>query len=168
MDLEQEAKALAERLAACRVRIVLAESCTGGLAAAALAGVPGISQWLCGSAVTYREATKIAWLGVAPEELARHSAVSEQVTRQMATGALARTAEAHLAGAITGHLGPHEPAGRDALVFVCVGRRVGSGADRLWTERHQLQQQGRPARQREAACLLLAATRRALATENDV
>ena len=44
--------------------LVLAESCTGGLAAAALATIPGISRWFCGSAVTYRDQTKIDWLAV--------------------------------------------------------------------------------------------------------
>ena len=53
--LAESARLLARQLAETRTRLVLAESCTGGLAAATLAAIPGISHWLCGSAVTYRE-----------------------------------------------------------------------------------------------------------------
>ena len=57
---------LAEQLAAKQQKIVFAESCTAGMAAALLGGCPGISAWLCGSAVTYREATKTRWLDIDP------------------------------------------------------------------------------------------------------
>ena len=58
------ARKVVDRLADRQMRIVLAESCTGGMISAELAKVPGVSQWLCGSAVTYRSPTKVEWLNV--------------------------------------------------------------------------------------------------------
>lgn len=114
-------------------RVVFAESCTAGLAAAALASVPGISQCLCGSLVTYREASKAAWLGVDAKLIAEFTAVSRQVTAAMARGALQRTIEADWAAAVTGHLGPGAPTEADGRVYVAVARRV-TGASRLTPE----------------------------------
>ena len=102
MNPSAEALRLVERLAENNVRVVFAESCTGGLVAATLAEVPGVSEFLCGSAVTYREDTKCEWLGVSADDIARHSAVSESVAGQMAIGVLERTPEADLAASITG------------------------------------------------------------------
>ncbi len=104
-------------------KVVLAESCTAGLVAATLARVPGISQSLCGSLVTYREASKMAWLGVEPGLLREHTAVSEQVTAAMVLGALARTPEATWSAAVTGHLGPGAPPELDGQIFIAVARR---------------------------------------------
>ena len=104
-------------------RIVFAESCTGGLVSAALARVPGISDFLCGSAVTYRLDTKAKWLGVSESLLLNPGPVSEEVAREMALGVLALTPEADLAASITGHLGPHAPDDLDGLVFIGVARR---------------------------------------------
>ena len=64
MDLQAKAEVVATRLAERQERLVLAESCTGGLICATLATIPGISQWLCGSSVVYRETTKRDWLGI--------------------------------------------------------------------------------------------------------
>lgn len=128
-ELHSAARDLAEQLARARVRLVLAESCTAGLVAALLGEIPGISEWWCGSAVVYREATKTAWLGVAPRDLAKFTAVSAEVARGMACGALERTPEADVAVAVTGHLGPASPAGQDGLVFVgSAVRRTGSAS----------------------------------------
>ena len=60
--LHAAAGRLASLLKVLDVRVAFAESCTAGLVAASLARTPGISQWLCGSAVVYRDATKAAWL----------------------------------------------------------------------------------------------------------
>ncbi len=147
---------LAEQLALAGTRLVLAESCTGGLAAAALTGVPGISQWFCGSAVTYRERTKVAWLAVAPSALARLTAVSGPVTSAMACGVLGRTDEADVAAAITGHLGPHAPPGEDGHIWVAVADRQGGAAAVAALQAHQLTTRARSDRQREAAAFLLA------------
>lgn len=104
-------------------KVVFAESCTAGLVAAELATVPGISQHLCGSMVTYREPSKTAWLGIQSQALQQFSAVSQQVTDAMATGALQRTNEASWSAAVTGHLGPGAPESSDGQVFITVARR---------------------------------------------
>lgn len=101
------------------VLICCAESCTGGLVAAALTNLPGSSEMFDRGFVTYTNAAKIAMLGVSEATLTRHGAVSEEVAAQMAQGALSRSDSA-LAVAITGIAGPggsdHKPEGR-----VCFG-----------------------------------------------
>lgn len=139
------------------LRVVFAESCTAGLVAATLARVPGISAHLCGSAVTYCETTKVAWLDVRPRDLARHSAVSPQVARQMALGVLAHTPEADWSAAVTGHLGPEAPAEQDGVIYICIARRLPSGRLRHHgTWRFDLTVRARVARQRQAAAQVLA------------
>ncbi len=122
--LEVAALALAEQLKANDQRIVFAESCTAGLVSATLAGVPGISQHLCGSAVTYRNDTKIQWLEVTQNAIAHAGVVSAVVARQMAAGVLQVTPEADLAVAITGHLGPNAPENLDGVIFVGTATRA--------------------------------------------
>jgi PncC family amidohydrolase len=153
--LAEQAARTARRLEAKRCRLVLAESCTGGLASAALATIPGISHWHCGSAVTYREQTKVDWLGVSAAAIALATAVSSEVSRQMAMGALTRTGEAHLSASITGHLGPNAPAGLDGVIFLALARREKQRIVIEATSRHTLHQTGRVERLHEAATLLL-------------
>lgn len=144
-------------------RVVLAESCTAGLVAAALASVPGISQHLCGSLVSYREASKAAWLGVEPDLLAKWTAVSRPVTSAMALGALERTVEASWSAAVTGHLGPGAPPELDGLVFIAIARRNNDRTgDLVAQHRHRLATSSRTARQQEAAILVLDALRQEL------
>ena len=99
--------------------IATAESCTGGMVAAALTDVAGSSDVFERGFVTYSNAAKLELLGVSPETLAAHGAVSEHVAREMAEGALAHSA-ADLAVSITGIAGPggseFKPEGR-----VCFG-----------------------------------------------
>ncbi len=102
----QEAEQLVQQLERKQLKLVLAESCTGGLVAAELAKVPGVSNWLCGSAVTYRSETKSAWLGIDPAIIDRYTAVSQEVAIQMVEGVLRHTPEADISAAVTGHLGP--------------------------------------------------------------
>ncbi|MGI9473183.1 MAG: CinA family protein [Rubripirellula sp.] len=154
---------LAERLANCRTRIVFAESCTGGLISAEMARVPGISEWLCGSAVTYRCETKSAWLDVSRNEIEVHTAVSDVVASEMAEGVLRKTSEASLALSVTGHLGPGAPEGFDGLVFVGIALRTSSDRIEIETQRHQLLQSTRVARQSEAAAVVMQAAMSVLA-----
>ena len=112
---------LAKRLRKRNARLVLAESCTGGLVAAALTEIPGISEYFCGSLVVYREPSKRGWLGVKAATLKKHSSVSAEVASEMARGALRKTPEATLSGAITGYLGPSGE--RVGLVYISVLRR---------------------------------------------
>lgn len=153
--LQKTAAELVEILAAHHQRVVFAESCTGGLISAELSAIPGVSQWLCGSAVTYRCQTKVQWLGVSAEAIEQHTAVSRQVALQMASGVLANTSEASIAASITGHFGPGAPDGFDGIVFVAIATRALEGPPKVVVSRHQLVAQDRPSRQVEAAGLVL-------------
>ncbi|WP_136442390.1 CinA family protein [Pacificoceanicola onchidii] len=95
--------------------VTCAESCTGGKVAAAITDIAGSSAIFERGFVTYANAAKQEMLGVLPETLDAHGAVSEEVAREMATGALA-AARADAAVAISGIAGPggsdHKPEGR--------------------------------------------------------
>jgi nicotinamide-nucleotide amidase len=101
------------------LRIATAESCTGGMVAAALTDVAGSSDVFERGFVTYSNAAKVDMLGVSSAALAAHGAVSEPVAREMAEGALAHSG-AQLAVSVTGIAGPggseFKPEGR-----VCFG-----------------------------------------------
>jgi len=137
MAAERAIEAAMGVLAACRarsLRLVTAESCTGGLVAATLTEIPGSSDVVEGGFVTYADEAKEAMLGVPRALLAAHGAVSEPVVRAMAEGALARSERADIAVAITGIAGPGggsaaKPVG---LVYIAAARRGG----RLLCERH--------------------------------
>ncbi|WP_182867205.1 CinA family protein [Rhodopirellula sp. JC639] len=151
MDLDSQARRLVELLGEKRQTLVLAESCTGGLIAATLATIPGVSAWLAGSLVVYQEASKQRWLGVAEETLAEHTAVSAPVAHQMVAGALHTTPHADLAASVTGHLGPNAPAEFDGLIYVGVGRR--GQPPRTWGV--ELKAPKRVGRQRESALVVI-------------
>jgi nicotinamide-nucleotide amidase len=104
--LEREARRLTKELARSGGQLVLAESCTGGLAAATLAQTPGISKHLCGSAVVYQSETKAQWLKISKTLLKKQGAESLRVTELMARQILEQTRQATISGAITGDLGP--------------------------------------------------------------
>ena len=87
------------------LRIATAESCTGGMIAAALTDVAGSSTVFERGWVTYSNPAKVQSLGVREETLAANGAVSEQTAREMAEGALQRSG-AGLAVAVTGVAGP--------------------------------------------------------------
>jgi nicotinamide-nucleotide amidase len=82
-----------------------AESCTGGLIAAACTSLAGSSDWFERGFVTYSNEAKTDLLGVSAELIAQHGAVSAEVARAMADGAVARS-RAHIAVAVTGIAGP--------------------------------------------------------------
>jgi nicotinamide-nucleotide amidase len=87
------------------LKLVTAESCTGGLIAAACTDLAGSSAWFERGFVTYSNDAKIELLGVEPRLLRRAGAVCEGVARSMAEGALAH-AKAEVAVAVTGVAGP--------------------------------------------------------------
>ncbi|MFN5998597.1 MAG: CinA family protein [Paracoccaceae bacterium] len=101
------------------LKIATAESCTGGMVAAALTDVAGSSDVFERGFVTYSNAAKIELLGVLAETLAAQGAVSEAVANEMAEGALAKST-ADVAVSVTGIAGPggseFKPEGR-----VCFG-----------------------------------------------
>jgi len=152
-DIQIRCARIAEVLATAKRRIVFAESCTAGLVSALMARVPGISEHLCGSSVTYREATKTGWLGVPTAVLERHTAVSETVTELMARRVLANTPEADIAAAVTGHLGPNAPPEQDGLVYVAIAVRLrgGNAPVTVHSSEHRLAADDRLSRQHEAA-----------------
>lgn len=106
-------------------RIVFAESCTAGLIAASLGQIPGISEWLAGSAVVYQIETKAEWLGVDRQILVDPGPVSRIVSEQMARGVLMKTPHATLAASITGHLGPDAPEHQDGVAWSSIAIRAG-------------------------------------------
>ena len=116
----------ARLLAACRARgwrLATAESCTGGLVAAALTAIAGASDVFVCAFVAYGNDAKAEMLGVDAALIRRHGAVSEEVARAMATGALQRRAD-RIAIAVTGIAGPGgastaKPAG---LVHIAAAR----------------------------------------------
>lgn len=105
MNHEAAVLALAEALRARGWRIATAESCTGGLIAAACTAVAGSSDWFERGLVSYSNDAKTELLGVPAALIAAHGAVSEPVARAMCDGALAR-APVQLAVAVTGIAGP--------------------------------------------------------------
>jgi nicotinamide-nucleotide amidase len=129
----EEARALLAALEARGMTLATAESCTGGLIAAALTAIPGSSAVVVAGWVSYSNAAKTRMLGVPEEVLAEVGAVSEEVARRMAEGAL-RESGADLALSCTGIAGPGgATAGKPVgLVFVGAARR--GGAARV--ERH--------------------------------
>ena len=98
-------QAVADTLLRRQWMLVTAESCTGGMVAAACTDLAGSSAWLERGFMTYSNAAKTQMLGVDAQLIATHGAVSEPVARAMAQGALQHSA-AQLALAITGVAGP--------------------------------------------------------------
>ena len=101
----REAEALLQACGTARLRIATAESCTGGLIAATLTAIAGSSDVVERGFVTYSNAAKTEMLGVPAELIARVGAISEEVARAMAEGALAHS-PADLAVSVTGVAGP--------------------------------------------------------------
>ena len=102
------------------LRVTTAESCTGGLAAAAITAVPGASEVFDGGLCTYAEVQKVALLGVSPKTLAEHTAVSEACAVEMARGARERM-DADIAVSVTGYAGPDGGADGTPVGTVCFG-----------------------------------------------
>lgn len=159
MIAEAQARQVLEALKARGWMATAAESCTGGMVMAALTDIAGSSAVVDRGFVTYTNAAKEQMLGVRPETLAAHGAVSEQVAREMAEGALAHS-DAQVAVAITGIAGPggseHKPEGR-----VCFGLAFEGGETR--TETIEFGAQGRAkvrlaAAQKALSLLEIAAT----------
>ena len=120
----------AKVLAACRAKgltIACAESCTGGLLAAALTDVAGSSDVFERGFVTYSNAAKVEMLGVLPETIEAYGAVSEQVAGEMAMGALTHSS-ASMAISITGVAGPgpseNKPEGRVCFGVAMAGQKT--------------------------------------------
>ncbi|WP_294224844.1 CinA family protein [uncultured Shimia sp.] len=121
---------VAQLLQACRdanLRVATAESCTAGMVAAALTDIAGSSDVFERGFVTYTNLAKVEMLGVREATLAAVGAVSEEVAREMALGALVNS-DAQLTVSVTGIAGPggpeFKPEGR-----VCFGIATQNGCD---------------------------------------
>ena len=134
---DHEIREAAERvLEVCRrkkLRVVTAESCTGGLIAAALTAIAGSSDVVDRGFVTYSNEAKREMIGVPWEAILGYGAVSEPVARAMAAGALAR-ANAGIAVSVTGVAGPGGGTSEKPVGLVHFGA-VRSGFEPL-AERH--------------------------------
>jgi nicotinamide-nucleotide amidase len=105
-DISELAARIVQQAIASNSLIVTAESCTGGMVAAALTDIAGSSAALERGLVTYSNAAKMELLGVKDATLTAHGAVSAECAAEMVAGALAKTPAAMLAVAITGIAGP--------------------------------------------------------------
>jgi len=116
--------ALAERVGAALkakgMMMATAESCTGGWIAQAVTAVPGSSEWFERGFVTYTYISKREMLGVKPETLEAHGAVSEQTVREMTEGALERS-HAQVAVSVSGTAGPSGGTPQKPVGTVCFG-----------------------------------------------
>lgn len=104
-DLESLSRHLGETLRARSLVLATAESCTGGWAAQVVTHTAGSSAWFDRGFVTYANEAKVAMLGVRPETLRAHGAVSLETAQEMAAGAL-ENSNAMISLAITGIAGP--------------------------------------------------------------
>ncbi len=120
-----DAAALLDRYRQAKLRIATAESCTGGMVAARLTDIPGSSDVVERGFVTYSNEAKTEMLGVATALIGQYGAVSAQVARAMAEGALVH-ARADVAVSITGIAGPGgaTPGKPVGLVYLAIARRA--------------------------------------------
>ncbi|PSC06353.1 damage-inducible protein CinA [Alsobacter soli] len=126
-DIENRAAAVLAHLRTRGMKAATVESCTGGLVSGALTAVPGSSDVVERGFVTYSNEAKVELVGVPPDVIRAHGAVSEPVARAMAEGALAHS-PADVSVAITGVAGPGggsdlKPVG---LVHFAAARRGGT------------------------------------------
>jgi nicotinamide-nucleotide amidase len=131
-DLQSQVEALATALRSRRWMLATAESCTGGLIAAACTSLAGSSDWFERGFVTYSNAAKVELLGVPATLIDAQGAVSEEVARTMVEGALKRS-RAQVSVAVTGVAGPGggstaKPVG---TVWMAVSTSGGSTAAQL-------------------------------------
>lgn len=128
------AQELGRALVARGWRVATAESCTGGLVAAAITSVAGSSGWFERGFVTYSNDAKQGMLGVGSELLDRFGAVSEAVAGAMAEGALAH-GTADCAVGVTGIAGPDGGTATKPVGMVCFGWAA-RGSTPIVTTRH--------------------------------
>lgn len=149
----------------CRARqltVAIAESCTGGLVGARLTAVPGSSDVVIGAIVAYANAVKVSALGVQESTLREHGAVSDEVVREMASGAR-RSLNASVGLAVTGIAGPsggtvEKPVG-SVWIAIDTDAGVRTAGLRLWGDRDEI-------RRRAAQAVLDLARRMLLRAEH--
>ena len=127
MESETSIEELVQQLAAKLIEkgwmLATAESCTGGMIAAACTDLAGSSQWFDRGFVTYSNEAKTEMLGVPAELIEKHGAVSEEVVRAMAEGAI-RHSRAQVSIAVTGIAGPRGGSVEKPVGTVWVGIQI--------------------------------------------
>lgn len=112
-----------ETLAKNQKRVGLSESCTGGLIASMFTAIPGSSAVFDGSVVTYANWTKESWIGVLPQTLTEHGAVSKETVQEMLAGTL-RTCQSDYAIAVSGIAGPSGGTPQKPVGTVWIGAKA--------------------------------------------
>ncbi|CAG0960905.1 nicotinamide-nucleotide amidase [Rhodocyclaceae bacterium] len=120
VDLVRLSEEVGTRLRERSLTLATAESCTGGWVAQVVTHTAGSSAWFDRGYVTYSNEAKIAMLGVSPETLAAHGAVSLETAAEMAAGAL-KNSNALISLAITGIAGPTGGSSDKPVGTVCFG-----------------------------------------------
>jgi nicotinamide-nucleotide amidase len=123
------AEVVLERARARRLRLAVAESCSGGMLGARLTAIPRASDVFVGGVIAYDDDVKVKQLGVDPATLREHGAVSEETVREMASG-IRRTLGAQIGVAITGIAGPSGGSPEKPVGLVWMAAEVG---DRMRT-----------------------------------
>ena len=116
-----------------KLKLAVAESCTGGLIGHRITNIPGCSQYFVGDLVTYSNDVKSGVLGVSEETLKAHGAVSEECVREMAAGVRKRTG-ANVSVATSGIAGPDGGTPDKPVGTVCIAL---SADDQSFTRRYQ-------------------------------
>lgn len=151
-------------LAACERRglmLATAESCTGGMIAAALTDIAGSSAVVDRGFVTYSNEAKTEMLGVSAQTLAAHGAVSEETAREMAEGALSRS-RAGIAVSVTGIAGPGGGSAQKPVGLVWFGLATSHGGRGTVAEKHLFGDSGRTQIRLESVATALRLILRAL------
>lgn len=125
-ELHQLAVELGDKLRARGWMLATAESCTGGWVGQLLTSLPGSSHWYERGFITYANAAKVEMLGVSPDTLETHGAVSETTAMEMAVGAL-RHSHAQATLAISGIAGPGGGTPQKPVGLVCYGWALADG-----------------------------------------
>ena len=125
-ELHQLAVELGDKLCARGWMLATAESCTGGWVGQLITSLAGSSHWYERGFITYANAAKIEMLGVPPETLEAHGAVSEETAMAMAAGAL-RHSHAQATLAISGIAGPGGGTPQKPVGLVCYGWALADG-----------------------------------------
>lgn len=127
------------------LKLVLAESCTGGMVAEVITRIGGSSAWFDRGFVTYSNQAKIDMLGVLPETLEKFGAVSEEVAVEMVLGAL-KLSHSQIAGSITGIAGPdggsaQKPVGTVCFAWTNSNQPISMTTQKFAGNRQQIRQQ---------------------------
>lgn len=126
MDINEISVRVGEALQLRGALLVTAESCTGGWVGQVLTSIPGSSLWYERGFITYSNLSKREMLGVNPDTLKEFGAVSVEVAREMARGAI-RHSRADVALSITGIAGPGGGSPEKPVGTVCFGWALGAG-----------------------------------------